>query len=87
MTTAAIEYIWKAILESERSDELQVMDDEMLITAAAHTSPQPRLDQSGAVGREPIAEAAISLKLVDSNSLQTDRRVGSWRPHHTASNE
>jgi hypothetical protein len=76
MNPVAIQYIWKAILESERSDELQFMDDEMLITAAAHASPQPRLDQFSVVGREPIAEAAISLKLVDSNSLQADRPVG-----------
>ena len=63
MNSAAIEYVWKAILESERSHRLQFMDDEMLITAAAHGSPQPRPDQSSAAGREPIAEAAISLAI------------------------
>ena len=46
MTTAAIEYIWKAILESERSDELQVIDDEMLIMTAVTRVVQPRSDQS-----------------------------------------
>ena len=56
MSAGAIEYIWKAILESERSDEIQFMDDELLITIAAHGSPQPRLEQSSAVGREPSAE-------------------------------
>ena len=60
MNAAAIEYIWKASLESERSDEIQFMDDEFLITVAAHRSPQPRLEQSGAVGREPIAEVVIA---------------------------
>ena len=46
MNAAAIEYIWKAILESERSDELQFIDDEMLImTAATRLTPQPP-DQS-----------------------------------------
>jgi hypothetical protein len=63
VTTAAIEYIWQAILESERSNRLQFMPDEMLITAAAHASPQPRLDQSGEVGHEPIVKAAISPAL------------------------
>jgi hypothetical protein len=60
MNPAAIEYIWQAILESERSDDLPFMDDEMLITTAATRVVQPRPDQSGAVGREPIAKVAIS---------------------------
>ena len=63
MNAAAIKYIWKAILESERSDELQFMDHEMLIMTAATRMVQPRPDQSGAVGREPIAEVAISPTL------------------------
>jgi len=63
MTTVSIDYIWKAIQESERSDELHFMDNEMLITAAAHGSPQPRPDRSGTVGREPIVKAAISPAL------------------------
>ena len=46
MNAAAIEYIWKAILESERSDELQFMDDEMLIMTAATRLTRPRPDQS-----------------------------------------
>lgn len=87
MNAAAIDYIWKVILESERSDELQFMDDEMLSAAAARGSAQSQPDQSGAVSREPIAEAAIGLKLVDSHSLQADSHVGSWRPHRAASSE
>jgi len=46
MNAAAIEYIWKAILESERSDELQFMSDELLVKAeATRLMPQPP-DQS-----------------------------------------
>ena len=70
MSTAAIEYIWKAIRESERSDEIQVLD-EMQITAPAHGSPEPQPYQSGAVSREPIAEVAINLRPVDSDTLKT----------------
>ncbi len=69
MSAAAIDYIWKAIQESERSDELQFVDDEMLITAAAHGSAQHWTDQSGAAGCESIAEAVISPKPVDNDSL------------------
>jgi len=63
MNATAIEYIWKAILESERSDELHFMDNEVLIMTAATRVAQPRPDQSGAAGREPIAEVAISPTL------------------------
>ena len=63
MNAAAIEYIWKAIQESERSDELQFLDHEMLIMTAATRVVQPRPDPSGAVGREPIAKVAISPTL------------------------
>ena len=63
MNSAAIEYVWKAILESERSDELHFMDNEVLIMTAATRVAQPRPDQSSAAGREPIAEAAISLAI------------------------
>ena len=64
MNPAAIEYIWQAIQESERSDDLPFMDDEMLIMTAATRVVQPRPAWSGAVGREPIAEVAISSPLV-----------------------
>ncbi len=49
MNAVAIDYIWKAIRESERSDEIQFRDDELLIKAAATRLTQPP-DQSGAVG-------------------------------------
>jgi hypothetical protein len=60
MTTSAIQYIWQAILESERSDEIHFMADELLIKVAAARLAQPWRAQSGAVGREPIADKAIS---------------------------
>jgi hypothetical protein len=41
MTTAAIEYIWQAILESERSDDLAFID------AMAHWMPPARSDTPG----------------------------------------
>ena len=63
MNPAAIEYIWQAIQESERSDDLPFMDDEMLIMTAATRVVQPRPDRSGAVGRERISEVAISPTL------------------------
>ena len=78
MNAAAIDYIWKAILESERSDELPFMN------AVARWMPPARSD---VMGRESITEAAISLKLVDSDSLKADSHVGSWRPYHAASSE
>jgi hypothetical protein len=70
MSSAAIDYIWKAIQESERSNKLQFMDNEMLITAAAHGPARPRTDQSSAAGCESIVEAAIDPKPVDSDLLQ-----------------
>ncbi len=71
MTTVAIDYIWQAIRESERSDEIQFMDDEILIRAQATRLTQPRPNQSGAMGNESVANAVISPKLVDIDSLQT----------------
>ena len=62
MNAAAIEYIWKAIQESERSDEFQFMDDEMLIrTAATRLTPQPpdqpdHRDRAAADARRPSAD-------------------------------
>jgi hypothetical protein len=73
MNATAIECIWKAILESERSDDLQFMDDEMLIMTAAARVVHLRPDQSGAVGRDLITEVAINPKLAASDSLQTAR--------------
>ncbi len=56
MNAAAIEYIWQAIRESERSDEIQFMDDELLIKAEAARLAQPGRVQSGAVATDSIAE-------------------------------
>lgn len=69
MNAAAIEYIWKAIQESERSDELQFMAHEVPITTAAASVMQLRPDQSGAVGCDPITQIAINPKLAAGNSL------------------
>ena len=46
MNSAAIEYVWKAILESERSNRLQFMDDAVLIKAEATRFTQQPPDQS-----------------------------------------
>ena len=53
MTTAAIEYIWKAIRESERRDDLPFID------AVARWMPPARSDVMGresitAVGADPL---------------------------------
>ncbi len=45
MNAVAIQYIWDAIRESERSDEIQFMDDEILIKDAATRLTQQRPDQ------------------------------------------
>jgi hypothetical protein len=63
MSTVAIDYIWQAILESERSDDIQFIDDELRLKAEATRLAQPWLDRSGAVGREPIASSAIQPAL------------------------
>lgn len=63
MTTVAIDYIWQVIRETERSDEIQFMDDELLIKAGAARVAQPRRVQPGAVATDSIADAAISPAL------------------------
>jgi hypothetical protein len=63
MNSIAIQNIWQAIRESERNDEIQFMADELPIKGAAARLAQPRRVQSGAVGREPIADKAISPAL------------------------
>jgi hypothetical protein len=63
MNTVAIDYIWQAILESEGSDDIQFMDDELRLNAgAARLTHLPRL-QSGAIGREPLATTTIGPAL------------------------
>jgi hypothetical protein len=71
MNATAIDYIWKAIQESEQSDELQFMNAEMLTAAAAHSASPPRPDQAGAASDEPITEATIGPQLVNGDPLQT----------------
>jgi hypothetical protein len=44
MNAAAIDHIWKAIQESERSDESRFMDYELLVKAAAAYLVQQRLE-------------------------------------------
>lgn len=73
MNAAAIDYIWKAIQESERSDELQSVDDEMLIGSTARRSPQAQPDQSGAVNSEPIVTAVSGPPLADNDSHYSPR--------------
>jgi hypothetical protein len=50
MNPVAIQYIWQAIQDSERSDDLPFIDS--LIR-----SLRPQLDRSGAANREPIMAA------------------------------
>lgn len=64
MTTAAIEYIWKAILESERSDEFQLMD------VVARWTPPTRSDAL-TLGRESITAAVTKALRVTTDSLPT----------------
>jgi hypothetical protein len=61
MNTVAIDYIWQAILESERSDEFQFTDDELRIKAEADRLARLQRVRSGAAGREPIATTTTSL--------------------------
>jgi len=62
MTTAAIEYIWKAIQESERSDELQFMN------AEARWMPSARSDTPG---RESTTEVVADPLPANSDPLPT----------------
>ena len=67
MHAVAIQYVWQAIQESERSDEIQFMDDELLIRAKAPRMPHNLQDlfggMGGGPGRKSIADAAISPAL------------------------
>lgn len=62
MTTAAIEYIWQAILESERSDDLAFLD------ALAGRMPPAR---SAAPDREPVTAIAADPLPTNSGPLPT----------------
>ena len=61
MNADAIQYIWQAILESERSDDLPFID------ALNRLSPP----QSGAIGRESITAAVTEPYRVNNDSLST----------------
>jgi hypothetical protein len=63
MTTAAIEYIWQAIQESERSDDLPFID------AMARRMPSARSNTPGresimAVGADPLQTNSDPLPAV-----------------------
>lgn len=55
MNAVAIQYIWQAILESERSDDLPFID-------ALKRLSQPQSDQSGAPRCASIATATLELR-------------------------
>ena len=61
MTTVAIDNIWQAILESERSDDIQFMDDELRSKAeAARLTQLLRIQATVEVGRELVKQTALS---------------------------
>lgn len=62
MNAAAIDYVWKAIQESERSDDLAFLD------ALARRMPPAR---SAAPGREPVTVIAAYPLPTNSGPLPT----------------
>jgi hypothetical protein len=60
MTTVAIDDIWQAILDSERSDDIQFMDDELRIKREAVRLARLRRFQAGVKGGEPAGKATLS---------------------------
>lgn len=64
MNAVAIQYIWEAIQESERSDDLPFVD---AVTRATRQRP----DRSGALGRESITAAATEPHRVNGDSRAT----------------
>ena len=67
MNTVAIDYIWRVILESERSDEFQFMDDELRVKAEAD-----RLARLRAFGpaRAAAGHVVPTLTTPDAQCLQ-----------------
>ena len=60
MNTVAIDYIWQAIRDSERSDELQFMADELRQKAeAARLTQLLRIHSTVVAGRELAAKTAL----------------------------
>ena len=57
MNAAAIQYIWQAIRESERSDDLSFID-------TLDRLSQPRPDRPGVLDRENMTTAAEPLRTV-----------------------
>lgn len=60
MTTVAIDYIWQAILESERSDDIQFIDDELHVNAEAARLTQLLRIQSAAAGDESAVKTIVT---------------------------
>jgi hypothetical protein len=56
MNAVAIQYIWQAIQESERSDDLPFID-------ALNRLSQQWPDRSGAIGRESFTPATTELAM------------------------
>jgi hypothetical protein len=64
MNAAAIQTIWQAIRESERSDDLSFID-------TLNRLSQPRPDRPGALDRAPITTAATEPLWVEHDTLPT----------------
>ena len=64
MNAVAIQYIWQAIRESERSDDLSSID-------ALTRSTQPQPDRSSAPGRASITATVTEPRRTYSDSLPT----------------
>lgn len=62
MNAVAIQYIWQAIQESERSDDLPFIN-------TLNRLSQHRTDQSGAMRRESIMAAVTEPHRLNSDSL------------------
>lgn len=60
MSTVAIDDIWQAILDSERSDDIQFMDDELRIKREAVRLARLRCTQFGMKSGEPAGKATVS---------------------------
>jgi hypothetical protein len=72
MTTVSIDDIRQLVRDSEQNHEIQGMDDELLVTAAATHVAQPRPDQAVqlAVDRSWIQRSVQRLWQVISSNLE-----------------
>jgi hypothetical protein len=67
MNAAVNQYIWQAIQDSERSDDLSFID-----ALKRSSMPQPdRIDRPGATNRAPITTAATAPSQTHGGSLPT----------------